>query len=165
MARTPKLIWLLLAGLLGAACSQAPPSPVTPAPARPDDSLLLITDPCAVRLGDIADALLMYYSRTRQLPAKLEELLQVSGAKTTLDFNCPVSGQSYVYVPTNLTGPGTDRRLLVYDATPAHNAKGVKRRGIVAAPARPAHPVNMWVVALDEAMLHFLLQPVPVPAR
>ena len=137
MIRTHKLIWVLVC-LLGAACSPSPP--VAPATPRAEDSLLILTDPCAVRLGDIADALLMYYSQNRQLPQKLEELQTAAGGKALLDFTCPVTGQPYVYVPTNLNGPGADRRVLVYDAQP--NAKG-RRWGIVAAPSRPAHPVNM----------------------
>ena len=160
MRRPTGSLWLLGA-LFWASCAPTPPPPA-PAALRTEDSLAILTDPCAVRLGEIADALLLYYSQNRQLPEKIEALISVPGG-ASLQLVCPESGKPYLYAPSNLAGPGLDRRLLVYDATAVHQGAKAgtapRRWGIVAAPARPGQPVNIWVVALDEPTFRYLIQP------
>lgn len=141
--------WLLLfVCLFLGACQTTPPGP-TPEEIKAQenrDQLLALIDPCALRLGDIADALLMYYSRNKTMPATLEELQASAPTRIKLNLSCPVSHQWYTYQPTVLYGPGPERRLIAFDPIPSHDGR---RWAIVAMPSRPTQPVKMWVVALD----------------
>jgi hypothetical protein len=75
-----------------------------------------------------------------------------------LNLICPASHQPYVYNPLGLQSPkGGERRLIVYDATPAHHGR---RWGITVAPPKSLgvndkglarmRPLAMSVVDLSE---------------
>jgi len=75
-------------------------------------------DPCATRLHSIEGALLDYYVSYHHWPASLQELRPIGNE--TLELACPVSGKPYIYNRLGMERPGDARKLLVYDATPAH---------------------------------------------
>lgn len=80
-----------------------------------------IVDPCAMRLHDIGGAILMYYALNRRMPMELKEASLLSQSGDALKLTCPVSGRPYVYNPTGLQIPGTNKRVIVYDAAPVHD--------------------------------------------
>jgi hypothetical protein len=89
-------------------------------------------DPCEARLQNIEAALLLYYSVNHDLPPRLEDLLTLSS--DDLPLICPVSHEHYVYVRGGIAIPGSARRAIVFDATPAHAGK---RWCIAMAPITP----------------------------
>jgi hypothetical protein len=138
-----------------AAPDEAPPPPrpkvKTNTPGAPAVSPLVF-DPCADRLHDeIAGLLLQYFALHKHLPPTLDELASIASAGEELDFTCPVSHKPYVYVPQGLVGVGTDRRLYVYDAVPAH---GGLRWGLVSDPQG-----DLKVVPMDEQMFRKFAAP------
>ena len=111
-----------------------------------------LSDPCAEHMQDLCEAMLLYYTTNKRLPATLPELQPYADAGTTLTFTCPVSGDPYTYVPEGLTGPRIrDPLVLVlYDVHPVHNGH---RWGIVMAPAEGRHPMTLSVNPLSDALL------------
>ena len=106
------------------------------------------TDPCAMRLHDICGPLLLYYATNRALPAKLEQLSDVSGFAHVKEFTCPVSGKPYVYNAAGLPAPDRSMRLIIYDAAPADDGL----RWAVSVPAAPGEgPLVVKVVAVPQA--------------
>jgi hypothetical protein len=98
--------------------SKAQPSARLSPEIRPEslDSL----DPCAMRLHDLCEPLLLYYVKNRRLPPSLEELALVSGFEQ-IPLTCPVSNRQYQYDPAGKTLKGSpDAQVILYDATPAH---------------------------------------------
>jgi hypothetical protein len=103
--------------------------PVEPEPAKefspnattvnPDE--LLNTDPSAVRLENIQEALLEYCAVHDRLPAKLDDLQSMVSPPSSLKLTAPGSNQPYVYVPDGLYAPSHSKRIIVYapTATPA----------------------------------------------
>ncbi len=88
--------------------------------ARP--SKMDLGDPCSVRMQDMVGPIYEYYALHRRLPDNLEELRTVSDIEVDLNFTCPKSGKPYIYNPAGLAPPtGGGLRLVLYDATPAHN--------------------------------------------
>jgi hypothetical protein len=138
----------------------AAPSPATPA-ARGADRVDLhtdpatLSDPCAENLQNISEALLLYYIANKHLPPTLPELQPYADAGTTLSAKCPTSGEAYAYNPQGLIAPGVHDRLLVYDTQPVHNGH---RWAIVMAPPRPAQPMTVFVIPLQDALLKAYLQ-------
>jgi hypothetical protein len=78
-------------------------------------------DACENRLQNIEAALLLYYSVNRDLPQKLEDLVYLSS--DDLPLTCPVSNQPYLYFKDGLPIPGSTRKIIVCDPTPAHEGK------------------------------------------
>lgn len=143
-------------------------------PARPvslSDETLAATDPCANRLHDLIGALLMYYTLNKHLPPRLEDVRSFGDMLSPVELTCPTTNQPYVYIPVaNLNRRDPKYRwLLVYDSVPHEG----RRWGIVAAPARPADPVTMWVVPMEESTFERLrrdtvspaTEPAPEPVR
>jgi len=153
----PVRITLTLACLLLAACGGPVPQAT---PALPSDGLAA-TDPCATRLHDISGTMLMYYLLNKKLPERLDLLRPLADAGTELNFTCPASGKPYIYAPGDTAVPVSERRLVLYDATPAHHGL---RWGIVAAPAQGDQPMSLWVEPISDAALREFLQGSP-PAR
>lgn len=109
---------------------------------RPDD----ITDPCATRLHELSGQLLMFYAVNKRLPDSVEELTPFTG--TAFAADCPTSDQPYVYAPGGLRSSSSgDRRLILYDATPAH--RGL-RWGVFIAPPQGMQPPATWVILMSE---------------
>ena len=84
------------------------------------------TDPCAMRLHDVCGPLLLYYATNRALPAKLEQLSEVSGFESVKNFTCPASGKPYVYNPAGSEpgGAGGGRRRLPSSSAPPRGVFG-----------------------------------------
>ena len=81
-----------------------------------------IVDPCSERMEDIVGTLYLYHVLHQRLPDNLEDLRSVADITVDLNFTCPASGKPYIYNPTGLAAPGGGGlRLILYDATPAHN--------------------------------------------
>jgi hypothetical protein len=79
-------------------------------------------DPCAARLHDITGALLGFYiANNNRLPDKLEQIKPYADFGTELNFTCPASGLPYTYSPAGLMAAGQNKRIIVWDPTPAHN--------------------------------------------
>jgi len=107
-----------------------------------------------MRLHDLIGTLYLYYALHHHLPANLDELRPLTDLDTPLELNCPVSKAAYLYCPTDLSAPGPDPRLLVYDQLPVHAGH---RWAILAHVANPGRPVTMWVAYLDEPAFTALL--------
>lgn len=107
-------------------------------------------DECAGRLHDLSGLLLQYYLLNRRLPDRLEELAPLADAGTDVDLTCTASGQPYVYTPGGRGAPGTDRLLVIYDPTPAHNGY---RWAVTMVPPVPGQALATWVVPFSEAAL------------
>jgi hypothetical protein len=105
------------------------------------------TDPCAARLTNIEETILLYYSANGQLPARLEDL--VSLANDALDLTCPVSHQQYLYFRDGLVSPGLSKRIIVSDPTPAHESK---RWCIFMAPSAPGAALVLETREISEAV-------------
>ena len=143
----------LAISLLTTGCQSTPPdtkqSAATPMPSDRDVTLddALSTDPCALRLGDITAALTMFYSLNKRLPSSLDELKPLAAPGSDLAFTCPVSSQPYVYSPEGLLSIGTNKKIIIWDATPAHNGS---RWCILMPPAQATTAVSFELVALPE---------------
>jgi len=145
----------LLAALL-AACSSHParptahlaePPPASPSgpPESPDVSVN--DNPCAIQLHDIEGALLQYYLLNQRLPDKLEEIQSFGDTLDPIILTCPTSHQPYIYNPTGLVSTTTRKRIIVYDATPAHRGG---RFCIMFAPQESGKGMAMDVELLSE---------------
>ncbi len=116
---------------------------------------VVATDTCASRLQDIGEALLLYYSVNKHLPAQLEELKSESG--TPLNFTCPQSGKPYLYISSGLAAVSHDKRIIICDSTPSHNGK---RWCIFMPPPRPGQAVSMEVLEVPEGLYRtYLAEP------
>lgn len=133
-------------------------------------------DSCAGRLHDIEGELLEYYRRHQKLPPALQDLRPIAQAfGDEGNYTCPVSGQTYIYVPNGMVIQGDDRRLILYDAVPAHEvavqAPGQMphvekaRWGLLFGDAYGNRPPSAWVIKIPESLLqHYRPAPVPPPA-
>jgi hypothetical protein len=111
-----------------------------------------MTDPCAMRLHDLAGALLLYHASHGSLPATLEELRNVPGAIAPLEsFACPVSKAPYRYEPAGLSLRGRVARVILFDATAAHDGK---RWAVEVPDSAPDEPLVTKVVSLPESAFH-----------
>jgi hypothetical protein len=152
---------MLAACLLAAGCHTSSPQKQSDVPAAQSSSERLhtdpntLTDPCAENLQNICEAMLLYYTTNKLLPAALPELQPYADAGTQLAFSCPVSGDPYDYVPAGLIGPGIHDRLVLYDAEPVHNGH---RWAIVMSHGAPAQPVTLFVIPLSDSLLKAYLQ-------
>jgi hypothetical protein len=105
-------------------------------------------------LQDIEGAMLLYYAVNRHLPEKLDELKEFADVGTELNFTCPVSGQPYVYAPGGLQSAGRNKRIIMHDATAAHDGK---RWCILMAPIKPGQAPYMEVLQMTDAMFRTYL--------
>ncbi|MDB5332403.1 MAG: hypothetical protein JWP03_3554 [Phycisphaerales bacterium] len=158
---------LLSAFLAGCAPTHPPANKPVPLPATASVQTdaanpLESTDPCAAHMHDISGAMLMCYAVNHRLPERLQDLSTYADADQTLDFTCPVSRQPYVYLPDGIPSPGSDRRLVLYDALPVHNHL---RWAILMRPATASQSAAAWVVQIPESVLQGYLTAAihPVP--
>lgn len=100
----------------------------------PDSAPQAAIDPCSARLQDIGGTILMYYALNKHLPLTLTDAASLGDIDTPADLSCPVSKLPYIYNPQGLAIPGTNRRIIVYDATPVHD--GARRCLIMTPPVR-----------------------------
>jgi hypothetical protein len=110
-------------------------------------------DSCADRLHSIEGEIISYYAVHRELPERLSDLNRYADAGDTTDYTCPVSHQSYVYVPGGLAlaNDVSNGRLILYDATPAHDsARGPMRWGILFSEAKGRAPVVTHIIPIPE---------------
>jgi len=110
------LILLVVAG-----CSNSKGKSPTSSSSNGATAPITNTDACAMRLHDISGALLMYYQKHHRLPDRLDELRTLTDFPDLPEFTCPVSRQPYIYVPTGISSPDPAARIVLYDATPAHD--------------------------------------------
>ena len=152
-----RVLLLLAAPALLTGCP-APASPGAPGLATGPDSVAL--DPCAERMHEISEQVLLYFIKHRDLPAQLADLN--AGVPEPLPLTCPKTNQPYRYdragLPTidrsgllvGLRVPEIPGRVIIYDAQPVH---GGFRWAIMAEPARPGKPVVVHVLRLSPAQL------------
>ncbi|HEY8751502.1 MAG TPA: hypothetical protein VIM11_26210 [Tepidisphaeraceae bacterium] len=110
-------------------------------------------DSCADRLHSIEGQIISYYAVHRELPERLSDLTRYADPGDTTDYTCPVSHQSYVYVPNGLAlaNDVSNGRLILYDATPAHDsARGPMRWGILFSEAKGRAPVTTHIIPIPE---------------
>ncbi|HXE55361.1 MAG TPA: hypothetical protein VN541_20220 [Tepidisphaeraceae bacterium] len=106
-------------------------------------------DPCAGRLHDIEGQLLNYYVQKHHWPDNIQELRGYADPGEETDYTCPVSHQPYVYVRGGLVRPGKSQRLMVYDATPAHNGM---RYGIAVIYPEGRQALHFDVIGIPEPL-------------
>jgi hypothetical protein len=116
-------------------------------------------DNCADRLHTIEGQVILYYAKFHRLPAALAELRAFADPGEDVSYACPVSHQSYVYVPTGLVFGNDPRRLIVYDPTPAHNGG---RWGILFAPAKGRQPLTTTVITIPESSMKGFVPAPPI---
>ena len=109
----------------------------------------LAFDPCAARLHDLCNPLLMHFALYRRMPAGLDELQKIAGPDPSIVFECPASRRTYGYNAGGLVAPGVKGRIVLYDATPAHDGK---RFAVVIEETKPGQPLIPQVVALPESV-------------
>lgn len=138
------LIWIfILSGIVLAGCQASKPKQAS------GDTPLTMTDPCATRLHDLSGALLLYHATYHQLPPTLEDLRRIPDAVSPLEsFNCPVSRRPYLYSQGGVAVAGQTGKVIVYDATPAHDGK---RWAIEVLDSSPDSPLVTKVVSLPDS--------------
>lgn len=136
---------MLLAGCQGPKpASTTSADPDSPAPTNPISN----TDPCAERLHDACEPLLLYYAIHRRLPEKLEELRAVPGGNPSLSLVCPVSQKPYIYNRTGLRTADQGGVIIMYDPEPSHSGL---RWAISITESGGSQPLITRVVAVPEA--------------
>lgn len=133
---------LLLCGMamvgLGWGCQATPPAAAEPSAA---------TDSCSERLHDLCGPLLLYQAIHGRLPEKLEDLRAVADPGEDLKFECPASGQAYLYDRKGVAVPGQPGPVFVRDPLPSHN--GIRWAIVVLRP-EGAQAMNTRVVGLAD---------------
>ena len=112
-------------------------------------------DPCAIRLHDVAGALLMYYFTHQRLPDTLDEVTPFGDAGEPVVLTCPASDQPYVYTAQGILLAEQRARVIVYDPTPAHY--GGYRWAIRIEEPADGKPLLARVIALPESF--FVMRP------
>jgi hypothetical protein len=107
----------------------------------------MASDPCAERLHNLSGLLLEYYVLHKGLPETLEELRKVAGPGAPLSFECPTSGQPYLYEPRGEPAPGRAGAVVIRDPLPVH--LGMRWAVVILKPDR-TQPLNTRVIALPE---------------
>jgi hypothetical protein len=115
------VLLILITGCQPTTPGQTPGAAVAPLPTdrTPTANEAVGDDPCAARLHDIVGALLSYFIDNHHLPDRLDELKPDLGME--LNFTCPASNQPYAYSAGGLFAPGKSKRIIVWDAVPAHH--------------------------------------------
>jgi hypothetical protein len=111
------------------------------------------TDPCASRLHDICEPLLLYYLKNHQLPGRLEDLRDLPGFEQ-IELTCPVSKQAYLYNPVGITTAESRARIICYDPTPAH--AGCRWAISIIEPEADNGPLITKVIGLPESHFTFM---------
>jgi hypothetical protein len=124
-----------------------------------DKSNYFDVDSCADRLHTIEGQIILYYAKYHRLPSTLLELRQFADPGDDTSYTCPVSHQSYVYVTNGLVFGSDPRRLIVFDATPAHNGN---RWGILFSPAKGRQPLTTTVIPIPESSMKGFVPAPPV---
>ncbi len=101
--------------------------------------------------------MLMYYALNKQLPLSLEALKPFANTGTELKLTCPESNLPYVYSRDGLVAAGTDRRIIVWDPTPAHHGM---RWCIVMPYQKPGDPLVPEVVPIQEKAFQAFVTPI-----
>ncbi len=78
------------------------------------------TDPCATRLHDLCEPLLLYYALHNQLPPSIDALRQLPGADPSLVWSCPASNLPYVYDAEGIPAGANKGKAILFDAAPSH---------------------------------------------
>jgi hypothetical protein len=134
----------LVAGCGSSGDKRAKPSPTTHRAAP-----VTYTDPCATTLHDLCGPLLLYYAVNRKLPADAEELRRVESFPNLPELRCPVSDRPYVYTRAGLGTPGGGGRVILHDATAAHDGK---RWAIaIQETSNPNEPLIAKVISLPDS--------------
>ena len=110
------------------------------------------TDPCASRLHDICEPLLLYYLKNGKLPGRLEELRDLPGFEQ-IELTCPVSNKPYLYNPIGITTAENRTRLICYDPAPSHFGM---RWAISIIEPEENGPLVTKVIGLPEAHFTFM---------
>jgi len=113
--------WLLVLVAAAAACAAGGCRPIPSAGEARPPLPAPAADPCAERLHDLCGPLLLYRAVHGNLPDRLEDLRRVAGAGEDLRFECPASGQPYLYDKTGIAVPGQPGRIVVRDPLPSHS--------------------------------------------
>jgi hypothetical protein len=116
-----------------------------------------VTDPCAMRLQDISGVLLQYFALNKRLPARLDELAPLADAGEALQFVCPASGKPYASDPQGLVLEGREKKIIIYDPTPAH--RGSRWCVFMADDPRPGAAQSVEVLAVPEAIFQLYRPP------
>ena len=111
------------------------------------------TDPCAMRLHDICEPLLLYYVMNHRLPDRLEDLRQLPDS-ANLELTCPVSHKKYLYNPVGLLDTESKSRVILYDAAPSHS--GMRWAVSIIEPEQENGPLVTKVIALPESHFTFM---------
>jgi hypothetical protein len=130
-------------------------APAQPTVAKNKESGPVIsnTDPCASRLHDICEPLLLYYLKNGKLPGRLEELRDLPGFEQ-IELTCPVSKQAYLYNPIGITTAESRARIICYDPTPAH--AGCRWAISIIEPEENNGPLITKVIGLPESHFSFM---------
>lgn len=137
----------VLGALLLAGCSSnQSPRPARAAPGAPISN----TDPCAMRLHDLAGGLLMYQLEHHRLPERLDELKGLAVVPNDVEFVCPVSHQPYLYTPQGLSLARYPGVMVLCDPAPSH--AGMRWAVFLLPPAQPGEPMVTKVIAVQEKL-------------
>jgi hypothetical protein len=117
----------------------------------PDDAIH--SDPSAMRMDDIVEALLLYLKANGGMPARLEDLQTVPMIGPSINAVSP-SGAPYAYVPQGLTAPNSNKRLVVYDPLESTNGK---RWCILVSQSQAGGPLTAEVLHLPEIVFRAYL--------
>jgi hypothetical protein len=112
------------------------------------------TDPCATRLHDLCAPLLLYYGENHSLPARLEDLRQVTGFADDVVLTCPTTNRPYVYNPVGVVNPNQAERVIIYDAEP--HSGGIRWAISIIEP-KGNEALITKVIGLQESQFHFSL--------
>jgi hypothetical protein len=134
--------------LLTAGCSSnRSPRPGKPAASAPISN----TDPCAMRLHDLAGGLLMYQLEHNRLPERLDELKGLPVVPGDVEFVCPVSHQPYLYTSQGLSLARYPGVMVLCDPAPSH--AGMRWAVFLLPPAQVGEPMVTKVIAVQEKLL------------
>jgi hypothetical protein len=109
------------------------------------------TDPCAMRLHDLAGGLLMYQLEHHRLPERLDQLKGLPIVPGDIEFVCPVSHQPYLYTPQGLRIASHPGVIVLRDAAPSH--AGMRWAVFLLPPEQPGEPMVTKVIAVSEKQL------------
>lgn len=127
-----------------------PPSAQQGTPVEPITS----TDPCAMRLHELAGALLLHFLTHNTLPQELSQLTASAEMGAELELVCPVSQRPYGYNPTGIYMAERGEYVIVHDPAPSHAGM---RWAITIEEPLPGRPLVAKVIALPESF--FVLRP------
>jgi hypothetical protein len=115
-------------------------------PATDEESVA--SDPCAIRLDHVIEAMYQFYLLNKRLPDTLEQLKPFGDELNPIQLVCTATGQPYQYSFNALMSPGRSKRILVWDPTPAHQGR---RYCILISYTQPNNGLALEVDAVPEA--------------